>query len=320
MAEIESQPDQRAADAPLGLHPAVAPTCHVRTSPFWRALPAGMRRRWWVFRPLDLIARHWPVFRRRTGLLVVRMDGIGDMALFRGALDHYADAFGVDPTEITVLGCTSWQSLGDVVFAGYRFHTIDEHAYARQPLYRFRISLFVRLLAPAVAICDSYLRRALMADSLVWVSGAPRTIVSRPFVNEATRVLFKYYLSQMTEIVDTGDYPTHEIIRHFRFVSWVAGREIPPEPPRLPWRDAAPPVPPGAPYVVINPGSNEMGRRWPIENYRSLATRLLAQGYRVVFVGLEEERREEDPIGPLAGTAGAIDLTGRTTLPDSWTS
>ena len=88
-----------------------------RTTAFWRALPAGMRRRWWMFRPLDLIARHWPVFKKRRGVLVVRMDGIGDMVLFRRALDHYAEAFGVEDSDITVLGCTSWGDIADAVEA-----------------------------------------------------------------------------------------------------------------------------------------------------------------------------------------------------------
>ncbi|MFQ5763594.1 MAG: hypothetical protein ACE5GT_01585, partial [Rhodospirillales bacterium] len=58
-----------------------------RTTAFWRALPSGMRRRWWLFRPFDVIARHWPVLKKPRGVLVVRMDGIGDMVLFRRALD-----------------------------------------------------------------------------------------------------------------------------------------------------------------------------------------------------------------------------------------
>ena len=203
------------------------------TSAFWRALPSGMRRRWWLFRPFDLIARHWPVFRRRRGVLVVRMDGIGDMVLFRAALDHYPEIFGVDKADITVLGCASWGSIADTVFAGFRVRVIDEHAFARNPLYRFRVSLWVRGLAPAVAVCDSYLRRALMSDSLVWVSGAPDTVVSLPYVNETTRVEFSYYLSQVKRIIDTGAYPTHEVSRHFRFISAIAGRDIPPRVPRI---------------------------------------------------------------------------------------
>ena len=285
------------------------------TSRFWRTLPAGMRRRWWLFRPLDLIARHWPVFGSRRGMLVVRMDGIGDMVLFRNALDHYAAAFGVDKGDITVLGCTSWGSIADEVFAGYRLEIIDEHAYARRPLYRFRVSLMVRRLAPAVAVSDSYFRRALMADSLVWVSGAPTAVVSLPYINEPTRAEFKYYLSQVASIVDTGVYPTHETVRHSRFLAAVTGRDAAPESPHIAWPEAPPPIDDGPPYVVLNPGSNEPGRRWPFAGYVEVAGRLIDAGYRVVLVGSREEKPDAEALARLTARRGIVDLIGRTSLP-----
>jgi ADP-heptose:LPS heptosyltransferase len=306
-----------AAARPAATPPAPdagAPARRFQAGAFWRAMPAGMRRRWWVFRPLDLIARHWPVFRKRRGVLVVRMDGIGDMVLFRRALDHYAAAFGVDKSDITVLGCESWGKLADEVFPGYRVYAIDEHAFARRPLYRFKVALWLRNLAPAVVVCDSYMRRALMADSLAWLASAPRTVVSLPYVSERTRAEFTYYLSQVDEVIDTGPYPTHEIIRHYRFISAVAGRPIGPEPPAIPWRDHPPPVPAGPPYAVLNPGSNEPGRRWPLAGYRKVAERLLDRGYRVVLVGRPDEWGDRQRIDDFAADPGVIDLTGRTDL------
>ncbi len=284
-------------------------------SRFWRLMPAGMPRRWWLFRLFDLIARHWPVFRKPRGLLVVRMDGIGDMVLFRGALDAYAKAFGVDPVDITILGCNSWESIGDRVFAGYRLITIDEHAYARRPFYRFGVNLRVRRLAPAVATCDSYLRRVLMADSLVWAAAAPRTIVSLPYVNGPTRAPFTWYLSQADGIVDTGPYPTHEVVRHARFLAAVTGRESAALSPSIVWRDTLPDLPAGNPYVVLNPGSNEHGRRWPFAQYAALARRLLAEGYRVVVAGSAKEAPPEDIWAPLRALPGVVDRIGRTSLP-----
>ena len=286
------------------------------TSRFWRALPAGMRRRWWMFRPLDLVARHWPVPARRRGMLVVRMDGIGDMVLFRNTLDHYAEAFGIEAADITVLGCTSWGSIAGEVFAGYRLRLIDEHAFARRPLYRFRMALMVRRLAPAIAVSDSYFRRAMMADSLVWVSGAPRVVVSLPYINEPTRAEFKYYLSQVDTIIDTGVYPTHETLRHSRFVSTVAGREIEPGPPRIDWREVPPPLKDGAPYVVLNPGSNAHGRRWPFASYVEVALRLLDDGYRVVLVGSRDEKPDAEELARLTERSGVVDLIGGTSLPE----
>ncbi len=296
-------------------HKPHVPGRRFAASAFWRTLPSGMRRRWWLFRPFDLIARHWPVLKRRRGILVVRMDGIGDMVLFRRSLDHYAEAFSVAKGDITVLGCDSWGPIAGEIFKGYAVHAIDEHAYARRLLYRLKVSLWVRRLAPAIAVCDSHMRRTLMADSLVWMSGAPRTVVSLPYINEPTRPEFKYYLSQVGEIIDTGDYPTHEVIRHYRFISAVSGREIKPQPPAIDWRREAPPIEDGAPYVVLNPGSNEPGRRWPLGGYLSVARRLLGLGFRVVFVGTSVETSGEDRLKAFSRQPGVIDLGGRTSLP-----
>ena len=284
-------------------------------SRFWRLMPAGMPRRWWLFRLFDLVARHWPVWRKPHGLLVVRMDGIGDMVLFQNALQAYAAAFGVEPDDITVLGCRSWGTIGDHVFAGCKLMVIDEHAYARRPLYRFGVNLKVRRLNAAVATCDSYLRRVLMADSLVWASAAPRTVVSLPYVNGPTRVPFTWYLSQVDAIVDTGPYPTHEVVRHARFLAAVTGREAVAPPPRIAWRDMPPDVPKGAPYIVLNPGSNEYGRRWPFADYAALARRLLAEGYRVVVAGSAKEAPPEDVWASLRDEPGVVDRIGRTGLP-----
>ncbi|MDA0239818.1 MAG: hypothetical protein O3A84_07290, partial [Proteobacteria bacterium] len=109
----------------------IAPSGHrFDVSWFWRGLPAGMRRRWWMFRLFDLVIAHWPVFKKRRGVMVVRMDGIGDMVLFRRSLESYAEAFNVSPGDITVVGCTSWGAIADTLFAGYQVHVIDEHAFA----------------------------------------------------------------------------------------------------------------------------------------------------------------------------------------------
>lgn len=286
---------------------------HFVSSAFWRMFPEGMRRRWWLFRLFDLIARYLPVFKARRGLLVVRMDGIGDMVLFRTSLEHYAEVFGVDKSEITVLGCESWGDITTEVFADYRVLIINEHAFARWPLYRFWVSLKVRALNPAVSVCDSYLRRAMMADSLVWVSGAPKAISSLPFIGERTRPEYLYYLSQVDKVVPTGDYPTHEIIRHYNFLSAISGREIKPEASHISWRDTLPLkdlIPPGVSYAVLNPGSNEYGRRWPLAKYQKLAASLVERGLHVVFVGGGGER----PGVIDTGDGRIIDLIGKTNL------
>jgi hypothetical protein len=294
----------------------VLPQPIIKTNRFWRAIPSGMRRRWWLFRIFDLLARYWPQFKARRGVAVVRMDGIGDMVLFRNSLDHYAEAFAVERGDITVVGCESWGALADVVFNGYRVIAINEHAYAKKPLYRFAINLKMRRLAPATVVNDAYFRRALMADSLVWMMAPARLLSSYPYINEPTRSEYSWYLSGVDEVVDTGPYPTHELIRHARFVSHFAGRTIAAQAPCLNWPERSGAALVEGRYVVLNPGSNEYGRRWPLEKYVSLSKWIAEKGLKAVFVGKADERAQEGLIADVADDETIIDLTGKTSVPE----
>jgi len=274
-----------------------------------------MRRRWWAFRLIDLLVAACPVTGPKRGLVVVRMDGIGDMVLFRRALDHLPAAFGIDRDDVTVLGCHSWRSLAPVAFAGFKVVTIDEHAFEKKWLYRLKIALWLRRQNFATATCDMFMRKAMTADSLVWMSRAAHRVVCQPFVTERTRAEYSWYLAKATRVIDTGPYPTHEGLRHFTFLSAIAGRTIPAEVPAIPWRHQAPKLPPGPPALVLNFGSNEPGRRWPFDNYLELARRCLESGLRVVFVGAAQEAFAKPRIAEL-GHPEAIDTIGQLSLPE----
>lgn len=297
------------------------PPADFRVSRFWRLLPAGMRKRWRVFRFLDALVRYFPFGGEKRGLLVIRMDGIGDMVLFRAALDRYAEAFGVPQSDITILGCDSWKDIVPSVFEGFRVVTIDEHRYARRPLYRLKVSLMARRLNAKTVAVDSFFRRALMADALAYVSAAPEIVTSHPYISEKTRSEYRYYLSFASRVIDTGGYPDHEIVRHFRFISAVAGRAIAPAPPRIAWTPAALPPPlaptsaPGGRYVLFNPGANEPGRRWPLASYIALARWLRTKGHLCVFVGLAPGRGDDPALAQLVKEPDVVDRRGRTDLP-----
>ncbi|OJX68107.1 glycosyltransferase family 9 protein [Magnetospirillum sp. 64-120] len=261
--------------------------------------PRGMRRRWWLFRPIDALVALWPAPRVKQGVVVVRMDGIGDMVMFRRALEHYPQALGVDKADITVLGCNSWKGLADQVFPGFKFVAIDEHAYEKKWRYRLKISLWVRRQGFKTAICDMFMRKVMTADTLVWHSRAEQRIVCRPFITDRTRAEYSWYLDRATRVIDTGPYPTHEGLRHFTFLSELTGCDHSPEVPAIPWREQAPPLPDGAPYVVMNFGSNEPGRRWPFDNFLAVARKCLEAGLRVVFVGAAQEAFAKPAIAAL---------------------
>ena len=70
------------------------------------------------------------------------------------------------------------------------------------------------------------------------------------------------------------------------------------------------------PFALLVPGAamHRPGKRWPAESFGTLAGMLAARGIRPVVVGA----RQDAPWAAIIGLAcpGALDLTGRTTLPE----
>jgi ADP-heptose:LPS heptosyltransferase len=160
-----------------------------------------------------------------------------------------------------------------------------------------------------------FLRKTLTAVSLVWMSRAPVLVVCTPFIPDRTRAEYAWYLAKATRVIDTGPYPTHEALRHFTFLSEVTGRPHPPEVPAIPWREQAPRLPAGGPYVAMNFGSNEPGRRWPFEQFLALAKLCLEAGLRVVFVGGPQEAFAKPAVAALSHP-DVVDSIAVTSVPE----
>jgi ADP-heptose:LPS heptosyltransferase len=247
-------------------------------------LPKGMNNRWWQFRIIDLITSIKRSRKSKKGLVVIRMDGLGDMILFRQSLDYYCEAFSLTPEDITILGCNSWRTLSDTIFKEYNVVTINEHAYERKFSYRLKISLWLAKQAFQTAVCDIYFRKTMTCDSLLYYSYADRIAVCEPYPSKKTKPRFDYYRHIYTDIIDTGPHPMHETLRHYNFVSGLLKKQIKPKPLHIKWRNNNNPIQ-QKPYVAFNFGSNEAGRRWPFENFIELAKRVIERGYYAVFLG-----------------------------------
>jgi ADP-heptose:LPS heptosyltransferase len=69
--------------------------------------------------------------------------------------------------------------------------------------------------------------------------------------------------------------------------------------------------PPGERYVVLSSASGSALRRWPVERWGQLARCLIGEGYKIVFVGGENERAELDRLLRELPPDAAVNLAGR---------
>lgn len=68
------------------------------------------------------------------------------------------------------------------------------------------------------------------------------------------------------------------------------------------------------PLVALAPGSVWPTKRWPGEHYRVLAEDLIADGVRIVLIGGAQDK---ELCGRIADKSGALDLSGKLSLPQS---
>ena len=67
-------------------------------------------------------------------------------------------------------------------------------------------------------------------------------------------------------------------------------------------------------YVLLNIGSNEPGRRWPIDHYFSIATHIVNHGFHVFFIGTDGNNIIQDKINSHNMGDKISSLIGKTNL------
>ena len=103
----------------------------------------------------------------------------------------------------------------------------------------------------------------------------------------------------------------HEVRRWCRLVGAELGGDPDPADLSLALPDTAPPV---TDAVVIHPGAAYPARRWPVERYAEVASRMTAAGDTVVLTGTTAEQPLAERVRRLAGLPASAVLAGRTTV------
>lgn len=271
----------------------------------------GMKKRWWMFRVIDAVLWFVPHSRTYTGLLIVRADGMGDLAIFLRDARYYAQAFGVSEKDVHIIGGQGWGGVANHLLGEMNVEIIDEQAFQKNLFYRLKYALRLARQSYHTVVCDRFFRRTLIHDSLVAIARARRKVVAKPYTSEKTEKQFAYYLQHVDEVVDTGPHPTHELERQRRFLAHfgVASTDhevdlrLPAEPRYT--------VPDG-PYAVLNFGSSEVGRNWPFGNYLELARRFVDEGVTTVFVGASNELPRSAELEKALPSDRIVNLIGQT--------
>lgn len=257
----------------------------------------------------------------RRRVLVVRLDAIGDFALWTGAARVLRAWLGPD-THVTLAANALWAELArDATIAD------DVWPVARGPLehdgrYRADLRARVRGAGFSMAINPRFTREMMLGDSLVRWSGAAERIGDMGDDVLLPPLERRFADAWYTRLLSTTAQPMHESDRHAEFLRalGVSLERV----PRPSLRVTAGPkggapggaaagVPPGVSAFVVFPGASVAEHRWPASHFAAVARAIHERtGWLPWVLGAESDAPLARAI--LDVVPSAINLAGRTTV------
>jgi len=253
--------------------------------------------------------------------LVVRLDGIGDFALWTGAARVLRAWLGPE-THVTLAANALWADLARDASIADEVWPIERGPLEHDGRYRAALGARVRGAGFSMAINPRFTREMMLGDSLVrWSGAAERIGVTGDDVLLPPRER-RWADAWYTRLLASSPQPMHESERHAEVLRalGVALHDVPRPSLRLPRgatesvpRGATDGAPPGGGAFVIFPGASAAGHRWPASHFAAVA-RVIHQrtGWLPLVLGAEADGALGHAVVDVVPSA--INLAGRTTV------
>lgn len=255
-----------------------------------------------------------PTSRADGGVLVVRLDAIGDFVLWLREAQSLREA--LPGQRITLAANAVWAPLARQLPYWDEVIAIDVGNYQHTFLYRWHCLRRIRRGNFATAVQPTY-SRTLDADSLVRASRARDRIGN---VGDLTNISPRQRrLSDpwYTRLVPIRDDERTEIERNRTFLRGLTGGMSPERGFRLPHVAQLPAhMAPSRPFFIVFPGASWAGRQWPVASFAQVVDALEQQhGWDAVLCGSGAERALCSEVAALCARL-PLNLAGLTSLPE----
>jgi ADP-heptose:LPS heptosyltransferase len=250
----------------------------------------------------------------RRVVLVVRLDAIGDFLLWtRSALDLLALYPPATHRRVLVAN-RAWAGLARDLGAFDEILELDRDRFDRDLAYRAGMLHAIRQLGADVCIQPTFSREFRYGDAVVRASGARERIGSEGDLSNQRGVLKAISDRAYTRRIPAAPGLMPELERNAEFVRGLGAATARAGLPVLGLSDERPAGLERGAYYVIVPGAGSALRRWPLERFAALASRIHERsGLRGLVCGSAAEEhlgRRLVALGPetLENRAGATSL------------
>ncbi len=252
------------------------------------------------------------LLKRKEGVLLVRLDLIGDFVLWLDSAQAYRRLY--PKRKITLFvnsackelaeGLSHWDTVIDVDVQRLR----NDYLYRLRTLTRLRSYNFAVAIQPAFSreLVGDLVTRATYADDRIGYAGDTNNISKQ--VKEKTDTWY-------TRLVTSDPSKTMELNINAHFVRQLGCADFLSDVPVIPPVIPAPALGDTQPYIVIAPGASWQPKMWPIERFTELSQKLLSEfNLHIVLCGGKDDRAVCEKLFNQIGKGCITNLAGQTTL------
>lgn len=268
-----------------------------------------------VFHILDTLAALTGGRTHSKGLLLVRLDAIGDFIIWLDSAKEFRRLY--PDGKITLCANSAWFDLAKRLPHWDEVWPIDVQRLNERPIYRFQTLRKIRQAGFEIAIQPTFSRAFLHGDAIVRASGATQRIGSTGDLSYINLHLKSISDRWYTDLVPASQAPLMELERNAEFIRNLSGQDfnarlsVLPKLINLPDRLKI-----SSPYFIVFPGASWCGRQWPVAHFVEVAAQLgRIYGWLPVLCGGPSEIALCQTIGNHSA-APMVNLGGATNLPE----
>jgi ADP-heptose:LPS heptosyltransferase len=251
----------------------------------------------------------------RQGVLILRLDVIGDFIMWLDSAKEFRKLFPND--NITLLGEKRWAEFAAQFPYWDDVWAFDSEMFFNNPLYRyhFMVKLIKSKFKTVIQVTHV---RFLHGDAIVRASGADHRIGSIGDPRHKRRFQERHADAWYTTLIPASERPLMMLLREAEFIRGLGLRDyqakLPDITPYLKPPTHAIDLP--MEYCVLCPGAGGIYRRWPIEKFTQLVTRIYElTSLPLVVCGSHSEQSLAQVIVDTSKKS-CINLAGQTSLND----
>lgn len=253
------------------------------------------------------------VRRKKSGVVVVRLDAIGDFIIWLNTAKEYRRIY--PNQKITLFANIIWADMARGLPYWDEVLPVTSSDLSLKPLYRWTLLRKVRNAHYEIAIQPTFSRALLHGDSMIRATNAKHRIGSSGDncnISISEKIIGDRWY---TQLLPASIPQMTELNRNAEFISLLTGKDFKASIPQWPiLATSADCLRPKSAYAVVFPGASWHGRQWPLQSFIKVGAQLhRLHGWHIVLCGSSSEYSLCQEIAD-ASPVFSLNLAGKTTL------